>query len=103
MTERINRRQVSSTSTTNYYFSSTSSDPFSTANFGGVFSLFIGLSFVSFIEIGIFFTVHLHRIYKEEVKNAVKVESFSKRTENHDVRQIQEKVMKELQRTLDKY
>lgn len=73
------------------------------ANFGGVFSLFLGLSVVSFFEIAIFFTAHLYRQYKEELKNAGKVDSFSKRAENHDVRVIQEKVMKELQKTLEKY
>lgn len=73
------------------------------ANFGGVFSLFIGLSVVSFFEIAIFFTVYLYRNYKEELKNSVKVDSFSKRAENIDIRTIQDKVLKELQLTLNKY
>ena len=65
--------------------------------------MFLGLSVVSFCEILVFFTVHLHRNYKQQVKDAFKVDTFSKRAENHDVRAIQEKIMKELQKTLDKY
>lgn len=65
--------------------------------------MFIGLSVVSFFEIGLYFTVYLYRNYQEELKNSVKVETFTKRTENFDVQGIQKKVLKELQGTLDKY
>lgn len=75
----------------------------SPANFGGVFSLFIGLSVVSFFEIGIFFTVYLYRNYLQELQNSVKVDTFSKRADHIDVRTIQQKVLKDLQGTLNKY
>lgn len=72
-------------------------------NFGGVFSLFIGLSVLSFIEIGMYFTVYLYRNYKEELANSVKVDTFSKRAANVDVQLKQQKVLKDLQVTLNKY
>lgn len=65
--------------------------------------MFLGVSVVSFFEILIFFSAHLYRNYQREAKDAVRVESFSKRADNHDVRAIQQKVMRELQKTLDKY
>ena len=57
---------------------------------------------ISFIELGIYLTVYLRRNYKEELKNSVKVDSFSKRA-TLNVKNIQEKVIKELQGTLRKY
>ena len=53
-------------------------------NFGGVFSLFIGMSLVSFFELGIYFTVYLYRNYQQELRNSVKVESFSRRALDYD-------------------
>lgn len=58
---------------------------------------------VSFFEIGLYFTVYLYRNYQEERKNSVKVDSFSKRAANVDLRLIQQKVLKDLQVTLNKY
>lgn len=72
-------------------------------NFGGVFSLFIGLSGISFFEIGIYFTLYLYRNYQDELKNSFKVDSFSKRATKIDVQLAQQKVLKEIQGTLDKY
>lgn len=72
-------------------------------NFGGVFSLFIGLSVVSFFEIGMYFTVYLYRNYQVELQNSGKVDTFSKRATHINVKAIQEKVLRDLHKTLDKY
>lgn len=77
--------------------------PYFPANFGGVFSLFIGMSVISFFEILIFFTVRLYRNYKDEDRKSSKVESFSKRAENHDVDVIQKRIRKQLRETINKY
>lgn len=50
-----------------------------------------------------YFTVYLYRNYKEELANSVKVDTFSKRAANVDVQLKQQKVLKDLRVTLNKY
>lgn len=42
------------------------------------------MSVVSFFELGIYFTVYLYRNYQQELRNSVKVESFSRRALDYD-------------------
>lgn len=66
--------------------------------------MFVGLSVVSFFEIGMYSTVYLYRNYKEELATSFKVDSFSRRAVNIDAKLIQQKVLNDLQvKTLEKY
>lgn len=53
------------------------------ANFGGVYSLFMGVSIVGFLEIPYFITVRLYKNYLIVKTDDKKINVFSKRGKNY--------------------